>query len=53
MNYGSQTKVFLDADGLRFDFFEAIYYGSKMGHFTSPDPGGLLTQNQEYPQSWN
>jgi len=24
-----------------------------MGHFTSPDPGGLLTQNQEYPQSWN
>jgi RHS repeat-associated protein len=35
------------------DFFEARYYGSNMGHFTSPDPGGLLTQNQEYPQSWN
>jgi RHS repeat-associated protein len=35
------------------DFFDARYYGSNAARFTSPDPGGLLTQNQDYPQSWN
>jgi RHS repeat-associated protein len=35
------------------DYFGARYYGSSMGRFMSPDPGGLLFQKPEDPQSWN
>jgi RHS repeat-associated protein len=35
------------------DYFEARYYGSSMGRFSSPDPSGLLAANPADPQSWN
>src|ERR1035438_8370461 len=35
------------------DYFGARYYGSSMGRFMSPDPGGLLFQKPQDPQSWN
>jgi RHS repeat-associated protein len=35
------------------DNFGARYYGSSMGRFMSPDPGGLLFQKPQDPQSWN
>jgi RHS repeat-associated protein len=35
------------------DYFGARYYGSSMGRFLSPDPGGLVAVNPSFPQTWN
>ena len=51
LNYPFLTSKERDIEtGL--DYFEARYYGSQQGRFTSPDP--LLSSRQvEDPQSWN
>lgn len=35
------------------DYFGARYYGSGMGRFLSPDPGGFFASEPFDPQSWN
>jgi RHS repeat-associated protein len=35
------------------DYFNARYYSSNVGRFTSPDPGWFLSANLSNPQSWN
>ena len=35
------------------DYFEARYYSSNMGRFSSPDPSGMASANPDNPQSLN